>query len=157
MSVSLVTRPRFTVPARHRGTVTVVVRDDLNDAVKLLDAAIAHAERWPPGRSSEWSAKQFGRAHESIEQAVRLMEQAEQNVMAARPGGVFRTVRGRPARPYLERALSFAHQARLIVDRLREQGGPHRDELGRASHAIGEACDIMAAVARIRPMPPASG
>jgi hypothetical protein len=126
-----------------------VPRDDLNDAVELLDAAVAHADRWPPDRSSDWSPEQFDRAREAMEQAIKLMEQAEQDVMAARPGGIFGTFRGEPTRPHLERALFFAHQARLIVDRLREQGGPHREELRRASHAIGEAWDIMAGVATI--------
>jgi hypothetical protein len=126
-----------------------VKHEDLEEAVQLLDEAIEHANRWAHGRAEDWKEGQQEQANESMERAIVLLQEASQELMDLRPGGLFGGFEGEPERPYLERAISRTFSARSIVGRLLPENDAQRQGLRAADLSIGEAWDIMAAVAMV--------
>lgn len=124
-------------------------RDELNDAVVLLDSAIKHANRWPPRSSAGWNPEQRQQAADAMERAIGLMQQAAEDLMSTQPGGRWGTFDGDLEHPYLDRAIGLMFEARGIVGREQVEGGHDREALQRASKAIDEAFDLMGGVALI--------
>jgi hypothetical protein len=124
-------------------------RDELNEAVVLLDSAIKHANQGPPRSSAGWNPEQRQQATDAMERAIGLMQLAAEDLMSTHPGAKWGTFDGDLERPYLDRAIGLMFEARGIVGHEQLEGAQDREALQRARKAIDEAFELMGGVATI--------